>query len=296
VTLLEPSALATAFPARDPRAHKGRAGRVVIVGGAAGMTGAAVLAATAAVRSGAGYVRVCAPASVQDVLASHLVEPMVVACGEDSQRALGTSAEGRIRDELARADVLAVGPGLSRRPQALELARRLLSGLARPAVVDADALFALSPAAEHLPAALGAAAGPRVLTPHLLELERLTGVPGAELESRRMDAAAEWAARWGCLVVLKGAPTVVAASDGRVAVNPTGNPGMATAGMGDVLTGCIAALLAQGLPAYEAACLAVFAHGLAGDRIAAEQGATGLSAGDVASALPRSLQVVRESH
>jgi NAD(P)H-hydrate epimerase len=133
------------------------------------------------------------------------------------------------------------------------------------------------------------APAPRVLTPHLGEMSRLTGVAPAELEARRIDVAGEWARRWGCVLVLKGAPTVVAAADGRTCVNPTGNPGMATAGMGDVLTGVIAALLAQRLSAFDAACLGAFVHGAAGDLVAQERGAIGLVAGDVVEALPRSL-------
>lgn len=133
---------------------------------------------------------------------------------------------------------------------------------------------------------------PRVLTPHLGEMSRLTGESPAALEARRIDAAREWARRWGCVLVLKGAPTVVADAEGGACVNPTGNPGMATAGMGDVLTGAIAALLAQKLPPWDAARLAVFAHGLAGDLAAADVGPVGLSAGDVAERLPRALALV----
>ncbi len=295
VMLARPHALAALLAPRDPRAHKGDAGRVVIAGGAAGMTGAAVLAALAASRAGAGYVRVCAPASVQDVLAAHLVEQMVVPCGEDPRRALSASALPQLLAESARADAVVLGPGLSRQKGALELVRRVLPLLAVPVVVDADALFALSPAHAHMPAALAGSGHPRILTPHVLEMERLTSVPSAEIEAHRIDCAGEWARRWGCILVLKGAPTVIADPSGRTCVNPTGNPGMATAGVGDVLAGTIGALVAQGLPAFEAACLGVFAHGAAGDLAYAELGATGLVARDVAKRLPRALQRVRES-
>ena len=130
---------------------------------------------------------------------------------------------------------------------------------------------------------------PRVLTPHLGEMARLTGEMPSSLETRRIDAVREWAMKWKCVLVLKGAPTVIANEAGQVCVNPTGNPGMATAGMGDVLTGAIAALLAQKLPPYDAARFAVFAHGLAGDLAAREVGPVGLTAGDVAARLPRAL-------
>jgi NAD(P)H-hydrate epimerase len=156
-------------------------------------------------------------------------------------------------------------------------------------VLDADALSALVPPDCDPAALLRGAPAPRVLTPHLGEMARLTGDTAAALEARRIDAAREWARRWGCVLVLKGAPTVVADPEGRTSVNPTGNPGMATAGMGDVLTGTIAALLAQRLAPYDAARLAVFAHGTAGDMAAAEIGAVGLLAGDVVERLPRAL-------
>ncbi len=294
VSLLESSSLAALLIPRDPRAHKGDAGRVVIAGGAAGMTGAVVLAAQAASRAGAGYVRVCAPASVQDGLAAHLVEQMVVACGEDPRRALTSTALPQLLEEASRADAFAIGPGFSRQKYASELVRRVLPQLSLPVVIDADALFALSPASEHLAAALAGAAHARILTPHVLEMERLTGVPSVTIEANRMDVASEWAQRWGCIVVLKGAPTVIAEPTGRVAVNLTGNPGMATAGMGDVLTGAIAALVAQGIAPYEAACLGVHVHGLAGDLAQRELGDTGLVARDVSERLPRALQSLRD--
>lgn len=293
--VLEPEGLSALLVPRDPRSHKGTSGRVMIAGGAAGMTGAIVLAATAAARCGAGYVRVCAPASVQDVLAAHLVEPMVVACGEDFRRALTTSALPQLLEEAERADAVALGPGWSRRHLASELVRMALPRIPCPVVLDADALYALSPARDHLGNALSGSPTARILTPHVLEMERLTGVDRVDIEARRIDIATEHARRWGVIVVLKGAPTVIAAPDGRVAVNPTGNPGMATAGMGDVLTGAIVALLAQGLEAFEASSLAVFTHGLAGDLAQSELGETGLIARDVVERLPRALQRVRDS-
>src|SRR5262249_53972692 len=152
-----------------------------------------------------------------------------------------------------------VGCGLSRRPHAAQLARELATRLARPLVLDADALAALSPADHVLVPALKLAPAPRILTPHLGEMHALTGQSPPEREARRFDAARGWAQRWGAVVVLKGAPTVVAAPDGRVSVNPTGTPALATAGTGDVLTGALVALLAQGLEPWDAARLAVYA-------------------------------------
>ncbi|MCE9628198.1 MAG: NAD(P)H-hydrate dehydratase [Candidatus Eisenbacteria bacterium] len=288
-------ALAPDVPVRDPRAHKGSAGRALIVGGAPGMTGALVLAARAAVRSGAGYVRVAAPASLQSVLASHLVEPMVIACGEDDQRTLTASALARILDEASRADAVSIGSGLSTRPHAAALVRELATHLDKPLVLDADALTALSPADSVLVPALKLAPAPRILTPHLGEMQRLSGQSPAELEARRIDAARGWAQRWGATIVLKGAPTVIASPDGHVTVNPTGNAALATAGTGDVLTGILVALLAQGLAPYDAARLAVHVHGLAGDTLAQARGGIGMAASDLIDGLPAALQTVRSA-
>ena len=273
--------LARALPQRDPRAHKGSAGRVLIAGGAPGMTGALVLAARAAARSGAGYVRVAVPESLQDVLAAHLVEPMVVGCGEGPRRALHVSALPAILEEAARAQAVAVGSGLSTQKGAAALARELATHLPCPMVLDADALTALSPAGDRLVPALKLAPAPRVLTPHLGEMSRLTGLRPAELESRRIDAAHGWAQRWGATLVLKGAPTVVATADGRVSVNPTGTSALATAGTGDVLTGALVALLAQGLAPYDAARIAVYVHGRAGELAEHTRGPHSVLASDV---------------
>lgn len=282
------AAMGALVPRRDPRAHKGTAGRVLLVGGAAGTTGAIALAARGATRAGAGYVRVLAPRSLADLLAGKLTEEMVVAAGETAARALRVSALALARDEAAHAQAVALGPGLSRDPDAAALARALHAELPNALVLDADGLNAFEGRAGDL----AAARAPRVLTPHPGELARLVGEPVAALEARRVDVAIECARRFGAVLVMKGAPTVTASPDGRAEINATGNPGMATAGMGDVLTGAIAALLAQGLEPFDAARLAVHAHGLAGDLAAAELGPIGLAAGDVAERLPRALALL----
>lgn len=286
VELATAEAMTSLMPRRDPRSHKTRNGRALLIGGAPGMTGALVLAARGALRSGAGYVRVAAPMSLVDTLAAHLVDAMSVGCGEDDQRTFTTSALPRLRDEAGRADAVSVGNGMSTRPHATAIVRELATHLDRPLVLDADALTTLAPAAEQLVPALRLAPAPRILTPHLGEMSRLTGQTPEELEARRIDTAHGWAMRWGVTLVLKGAPTVVAAADGRVSVNPTGSAALATAGTGDVLTGVLVSLLAQGLAPYDAARLAVHAHGLAGELAAARIGLLGVIASDVAESLP----------
>jgi len=274
--------MAALLPARDPRAHKNSVGRILLVGGSVGLTGAVALAARAALRSGAGYVKAAVPKSLNDILEVKLTEEMTLPMPETAERTLAMAALEPVLARAADADVVAIGCGLSRHREASELTRRVVSECDRPMVIDADGLNAFEGHAD----AFARAKAPRVLTPHLGEMERLTGVPAAELEARRIDATREWAQRWRATVVLKGAPTVVASAEGRVAVNPTGNPGLATAGTGDVLTGTIAALLAQGLSPFDAARLGAYVHGMAGDLAAGDKGQAGLVASDVIEQLP----------
>jgi NAD(P)H-hydrate epimerase len=185
-------------------------------------------------------------------------------------------------------DVVALGPGLSRTAESGEVAHKVVAESPVPVVLDADGLFAFAGKAERLFAARRRSA--LVLTPHLGELGRLTGLAPQALEDGRLELARRFAEEWGAVLVMKGAPTVVASPTGEATVNPTGNPGMATAGMGDVLTGVIAAFIAQGLSPYDAARAGVFVHGLAADLAHARVGTLGLVAGDVIAALPQALQ------
>jgi NAD(P)H-hydrate epimerase len=285
VSLATAPDMAALLPARDPRAHKGNTGRLLVVGGSVGLTGAVALAARAALRSGAGYVQAAVPKSLNDVLEVKLTEEMTLPMPETAERTLATTALEPLLAHAAAADVVALGSGLSRNRESADLARRLARQCDRPLVIDADGLNAF----EGHPDLLARIRAPHILTPHLGEMHRLCGVRPPELEMRRIDAAREWAERWRCVVVLKGAPTVTASPDGRATVNPTGNPGMATAGTGDVLTGAIAGLLAQGLAPYDAARLGVYVHGMAGDVAAGERGQQGLAASDVLEALPLAL-------
>ena len=286
VSLATTDAIAALLPTRDPRAHKTSVGRVLVVGGAAGLTGAVVLAARAAMRAGAGYVQCAIPASLLNVFAMQLLEPMALPMPETASRSLGADALEPILELARRADVLAIGCGMSRDPVSAELARRLVDESPCPMVIDADALDALGDDRRRIPRRGNSE---RVMTPHLGEMSRLTGLDTAALEAGRIDRAREWAERWQSVLVLKGAPTVVAAPDGKAMVNPTGNPGMATAGSGDVLTGIIAALIAQGVQVLDAAQLGVYVHGMAGDLAALERGQMSLIASDLIDATPRAL-------
>jgi len=277
--------IAELLPAREPRAHKGSAGRVLVVGGSPGLTGAVTLAARAATRAGAGYVQCAVPEGLADILAVKLTSEMTLAAPQTRGRTLAHEALEPIARWAGRADSMLLGSGLARDAESAALARALVAARTRPLVLDADGLNAF----EGSPAFDAPAGAPIVLTPHLGEMARLTGETPAALEARRIDAAREWASRWKAVVVLKGAPTVTAAPDGRATVNPTGNPGLATAGTGDVLAGMIAALLAQRLEPYDAARAAVYVHGLAGDRVAAARGPLGLDATDVLEAVPEAM-------
>ena len=232
------------------------------------------------------------PESLRDILAIKLTEEMTLAAPETANRALARAARPVALEHAAAADAVVLGPGLSRDPEAFALAGDLVRELAMPAVVDADALNALAAGAGDgagARAALTVAAAPRVLTPHLGEMSRLTGIPADQIERDRIDLARRFAREWNCVVVLKGAPTVTAAPDGHATVNPTGNPGMATAGeeRGDRARQHVAR--AGGLPPYDAARLGVYAHGLAGDHCARRIGPIGYSAGSLARALPGAL-------
>jgi NAD(P)H-hydrate epimerase len=262
--------------------HKGTYGTVLVVGGSRGMTGAAVLCGRAALRAGAGLVRVACPAAVQPVVAAGC--PCYTTLGI-RQHADGAFSEGAVTDvaEWGRAaDVLALGPGLGHTPDAVSLVQGVVRELPKtPTVIDADGLNALAPFTDEFKDR----SCPLILTPHPGEFARLSGKSVAEVQVDRQAVAAEFAARYGVILVLKGAGTVV--TDGRrVYRNSTGNPGMATGGSGDVLTGVIAAILGQGLSPFEAAVLGTWIHGRAGDLAAADLGETGLIASDLPDYLP----------
>lgn len=274
--------LLPALPARPDDGHKGTFGRLLIIGGSRGMSGAAALAGLGGLRGGAGLVELAVSESVLPIVAA--IEPSYLVRGlaEDSAGRLGRSALPELRKAAELATAVGVGPGLGRSEELDEVVAVLYRELTQPAVFDADAINAMAPAGEHWPRAAGA----RVLTPHPGEFARLTGLPIAEVLADREALAADWAKRLDCVIVLKGSQTVI--SDGpRVAVNQTGNSGLATGGTGDVLTGLIAALLAQGMTAFDAAQLGCYLHGLAGDLAAEEKSRPGLIASDLPQYLAR---------
>jgi len=281
----EASDAALWWPRLAAEAHKGSAGHLLVLAGSPGKTGAACLTAAGALRSGAGLVTVGCPASLNPILESKLTEAMTWPLAETTEATLGLVSRDGLTSLLEGKDALAVGPGLSTHPEVGELLAWLLERFDGPMVLDADGLNLLS----QKPELARWAAGPLVLTPHPGEMARLLGLSAAEIQADRVGAARRLAADWGQVIVLKGARSVIASPDGRVLINPTGNPGLASGGSGDVLTGIIGALLAQGVKPLEAAAAGVFVHGLAADLLAADLGGRGFLAGQVAEAVPRAV-------
>lgn len=284
--MLAAKAVAALLPRRAPTAHKGDAGRLLIIAGSRGLIGAAALAAVGAVRAGAGLVTVLTPASAQPILATKLTEAMTAPAAENADGQLVAEAVEDALRLAARADVVAVGPGLGVGDGVRALLRRLAATEGAPLVLDADALNVIAGEQGGAAAVVSEARRQVVLTPHPGELARLVGTTVAAIEADRIAAARGLARVGRCCVVLKGAPTVIAGPDGSAWLNTTGNPGMASGGMGDLLTGVIAALIGQGLSPIEAARAGVFLHGLAADMAADEVGDVGLTASDVAARLP----------
>jgi ADP-dependent NAD(P)H-hydrate dehydratase len=283
---LRPVNVLPRLPRRAFDAHKGSFGKVLIVAGSRGMSGAAVLCGRAALRSGAGLVQVAAPANVQLVVAAG--NPCYTTIGIH-QHADGTYTDAAATDvvEWARAaNALAIGPGLGHTPDVAALVKQVLRELPRtPTVVDADGLNVLAPFTEEFQSR----PCPLILTPHPGEFCRLSGRHMPDVQAHREAAAVEFAGRFGVVLVLKGAGTIV--TDGQnLYRNSTGNPGLATGGAGDVLTGAIAALLGQQLSPFEAAVAGVWVHGRAGDHAAATLGQIGLTAADVIECLPQAFQ------
>jgi NAD(P)H-hydrate epimerase len=284
--LTDPEWVRMILPERPRSAHKGTFGRVLVIAGSVGMTGAACLCGDAALRVGAGLVTVGCPASLNDIIETKLTEVMTLPLAETYERSLDTRALAVILEHAESADVLAIGPGISRHPDTAVLVRRLVARVDKPMVIDADGLNALAEAS----VLLEGAHAPAVLTPHPGEMSRLLGIPTSKIQARRAYFSEAAANRYRSVIILKGACSLIAEPGRQLAVNPTGNPGMATGGTGDVLTGVVAGLIAQGLLPFEAAAAGAYLHGLAGDIAAARVGEASLVAGEVLAALPQAIR------
>lgn len=293
VANLEPSAvifehaeICETLPRRPVTAHKWSAGSVMVVAGSRGMSGAAHLTARAALKAGAGIVMLCVPRSIQPVIASISPEIITMGLPETRDGCLDEDAIHSIVERSSRFRVLAIGPGLGGDRSTAAVVMGLLNEVEKPVVLDADGLNLLSSAAASV---IGRRRAPTVITPHAGELARLLGASVSDVEAERLDVAAEVATKWDCVLLLKGPRSLIAAPDVPVAVNPTGGPELATAGSGDVLTGIVSALVAQGLSPRWGAVAAAFVHGIAGGIAARQAGGFGVSAVDILSSIPEAL-------
>jgi NAD(P)H-hydrate epimerase len=279
------------LPDRPVDSHKGTYGTVLTIAGSLGMTGATMLASESALRVGAGLVVLAIPRSLLGQLPSR--EVIYRALPETNQQSIAMAALDVLQNDLERATAVILGPGISTHDETVEFVQRFvretLGQLHKPCLIDADALNALSKSKS----SLIPEGNQIVLTPHPKELSRLLDVPTQEIQADRVTSALRAAEKFGCVVVLKGARTVVADADGHVFINSTGNSGMATAGAGDVLSGTIGGLLAQGLDAFDAAVAGTYVHGFAGDIAATDIGATGIVAGDISQAIPFALTAIK---
>ncbi len=283
------------LPKRRRDSHKGDYGHVFVVGGSSGMTGAVVLASRAALVSGAGLVTAGVPASLQDILEIKLTEVMTKPLPEIQAGDFSQSAGKIILKFLEKASVFVLGPGMGVQRSGKDLLNEMLPQVRIPMVIDADGLNLIAEITKERKDFLRQLMAPLVLTPHPGEMARLTGISIEVIEEDRVNLASKFAKQWGCVVVLKGAHTIVANPDGKVRINTTGNAGMATAGTGDVLAGIIGALIGQGMEVFDAAGLGVYLHGRAGEIAVKTKGMMSVTAGDIIQHLSDSLMESKDS-
>jgi len=275
------------FRPRGVLAHKGSAGHCLVIAGSVGKSGAAFMAATSALRTGAGLVTLAVPAALNPILEAKTTEVMTLPVGNGGAAHLQAGAAAALLREAGTRDAVALGPGIGLAPSTAYLVRSLVASLPGPLVLDADGLNAVAAASEVLQQRRGRVT---LLTPHPGEMARLTGLSVPEVEADRIGVAREFAMRFQVHLILKGARSISAAPDGSISINGSGNQGMASGGMGDVLTGVVVSLLGQGYPPFEACQLGAFVHGYAADLLLGEKGTQGMSATDVQEALPGALR------
>ncbi|HWP60507.1 MAG TPA: NAD(P)H-hydrate dehydratase [Candidatus Acidoferrales bacterium] len=288
--ILEEGDIGWLVPRRARDSHKGTYGHLVVLAGSRGKTGAAALACRGALRVGTGLVTLAAPRSLNDIYASSLLEVMTEPLAERESEEPEPLTDREWQRLLEKKSALLFGPGIGVKPWCQTTLRWLLGHLALPWVIDADGLNNLALEVDRL----RSAKTPPVLTPHPGEMARLINADTATVNQNRLEVASQFARDRRCYVVLKGARTVIALPSGAVFINPTGNPGMASGGTGDVLAGVLAGLLAQGLAVEEALKLGVYLHGFAGDLVAAEKGEMGTIASDIIEMLPYGLRRLAE--
>ena len=288
IELLERPMIGRLVPRREPDSHKGTYGHVLALAGSRGKTGAAILACRAAMRTGAGLTSLAAPRSLNNIFAAALVEVMTELLPDNEAGDMETLSDGDWHRLLGRKTTVLFGPGLGVNEATRVAVRWLLKNWEKPWVIDADGLNNLALEIDRL----RHARFPPLLTPHPGEMARLTGRTTAEVNADRVAIARAFAVEQRCYLVLKGARSVIATPEGRIFINPTGNPGMASGGTGDVLAGMLAALLGQGLAPADAMKLGVYLHGFVADRITEAKGKIGLIASDIIEGLPEGMKAL----
>jgi NAD(P)H-hydrate epimerase len=268
---------------RDRQAHKGHFGHCLVVAGSTGKTGAAALSANSAIRAGSGLVTLAVAESLHGILETKTTEVMTVPLPDSNSGHITSSAFPAIEKLLEGKDALALGPGLGKRPGTTALVQTIIESVSLPMVIDADGLNAL---AEDITILRRKRSADIILTPHPGEMARLLGASIPDVEAIRISVAQEFARNFGVYLILKGARTIIASPAGIAAINGSGNPGMATGGMGDVLTGIIVSLLGQHYSTWDACRLGVYIHGYAANLVADEKGEIGMCASDVQEMLP----------
>jgi len=287
VELIDMSLAGAILPQRPPYGHKGTFGKVLVLAGSPGLTGAATLASLSALRSGAGLVYLGIPYSLNNVLEAKATEVVTIPLPETPAHTISSSAMDTLDTYIEGIDVMAIGPGVGVHTDMRKLMLEIMETAKFPVIIDADGINNLN--SDDLKKGHPSL----VLTPHPGELSRLTGESIGYIDKNRIDVTINFAREWNVVLVLKGAPTVIASPDGRCYLNTTGNSALATAGSGDVLTGVIAGLCAQGIDLLQSAVLGVYIHGLSGDLAAEEKTEYGVIAGDVMENIPEAIKTIQ---
>ena len=274
------------FPKRLADSHKGTYGHVLVVAGSRGKGGAAALTALAALRTGCGLVTLAIPESCQRALEFYPLEVMTVSASETDSGSFALSAKETLLNNCKGKSAVAIGPGLSTEPETVQLLSELLPAINCPLVIDADGVNSLA----KYPNLISKLDSSTVLTPHPKEFSRISGIGISKILENRIECVTKFARKHSINIILKGAASIIAQPNGIATINPTGNPGMATGGSGDILTGVIASLIAQGLSSPKAAIAGAYLHGLAGDIFAQTESETSLIAGDLLRTLPESIK------
>lgn len=278
------------LPERSPDSHKGSFGHLLVIAGSVGKTGAASMTGLSALRVGAGLVTIAIPEGLNDILEIKLTEVMTLPLPETDDHSISMSAEKILIKTIKNMTASAIGPGLSTHPETARLVRRLITMAEKPVLIDADGINALIGYLD----ILKRSKAPLILTPHPGEMARLIGKSSKDIQKDRIGIAQDFAMKYRVYLVLKGARTVFADPHGNVYINTTGNPGMATAGTGDVLTGIIGGLIAQGIEILDAIKIGVYIHGLAGDLASKTFGEMGMIAGDMIERIPEAIKCLRD--